>query len=467
MKLIKIYKLGCLFFLAAILAGGSCNKRDQYLDVKSSNTEVVPSSVSDYQAILDYANVMNASYPLAGLLGCDNYYLPVTTYNSLTAPQNTAYIWASDIWQGMGSGDWNAAYQTIEYANICLDGLNSLTGDTASSSSYNNVKGSALFFRAFAFYNLATIFCKPYISSSASTDLGIVLRVSSDANVKYPRSTVSETYNQIINDLKASIPLLPATPVNVTRPCVGAANALLAKVYLDMADYSDALTYSSDVIASNGDLLDFNNSTLVNPASGVSFPSVPNQNPEIIFFAESIGYGTLWPYGSGIVDSNLYNSYTPNDLRQAAFYLLNGSQATFIGSYDSYGFYNFSGIASNEVYLIQAECNARLGNTSAAMTGLNLLLSKRFITGTYQQLSAPSADSALTLILHERRKELPFTANIRWQDLRRLNLTSQYETTLTRNENGQVYTLAPNDPKYVYPIPDDEIQLTGIQQNSR
>jgi starch-binding outer membrane protein, SusD/RagB family len=450
--------------VAMIVVGIGCQKEKDFLNAKSSNSAVIPSTVSDYQAILDYTQVMNSNYSVLGLLGCDNYYLSGAVYNSLSGPKSTAYIWATDIWQGQPAPDWDYEYQVVSYANVCLDGLKTATLDT-NGVSYDNVEGSALFYRAFAFYNIATLFCKAYDSTTAGTDLGIPLVLTSDVNAKTTRATVQQTYAQIIGDLKTAVGLLPETPANLTRPSSVAANALLAKVYLAMGDYPDAENYANQALSQDGNLLNFNSST-VSPGSYFPFPIQPASNPEIIFFAEGDGYGTVYPLGNGIIDSNLYASYNVDDLRKSVFYVVYNGNVQFSGSYDGYGDYNFSGIATNEIYLIRAECNARLGNTGTAMSDLNALLLNRYVTGTYTPLTISNADSALTIILTERRKELPLTANVRWEDLRRLG-SSPYAVTLTRVVNGTTYTLSPNDPRYVYPIPDNEIQLTGIQQNSR
>tara|TARA_R110002033_G_scaffold36621_1_gene75228 strand:+ start:3737 stop:3916 length:180 start_codon:yes stop_codon:yes gene_type:complete len=55
---------------------------------------------------------------------------------------------------------------------------------------------------------------------------------------------------------------------------------------------------------------------------------------------------------------------------------------------------------------------------------------------------------------------------LRWQDIRRLNKEGA-GITLTRTLKGENYTLPPNDPRYIFPIPDDEIALSGIKQNVR
>ncbi len=70
-------------------------------------------------------------------------------------------------------------------------------------------------------------------------------------------------------------------------------------------------------------------------------------------------------------------------------------------------------------------------------------------------------------ILEERRKELPFTGQLRWEDLRRLNKDQRFAKILVRTIAGNEYQLLPNSKRYVFPIPDIEIELSGIPQNER
>ncbi len=101
-----------------------------------------------------------------------------------------------------------------------------------------------------------------------------------------------------------------------------------------------------------------------------------------------------------------------------------------------------------------------------AMEDLNTLLKQRF-TAPYRDLTAADADDALIQILQERRKELPYTAQLRWEDLRRLNKDTRFAKELQRTYNGITYSLVPNDKRYTFPIPDLEIQLYGMPQNER
>ena len=101
------------------------------------------------------------------------------------------------------------------------------------------------------------------------------------------------------------------------------------------------------------------------------------------------------------------------------------------------------------------------------MADLNAVLIKRWKTGTYVNATAASADIALKLILSEKRKELAFSGSNRWEELRRLNDDPVLAVALKRVVNGVEYTLAPASIRYVLPIPDNEIRLSGIPQNQR
>lgn len=470
----KIFnKTMALLCVIVIIFLFSCKKQDEFLDIKRSNTDVVPTTIADFQGITDDINTMNLNFPSFAYCGIDNFYIPDAILPSFDAAQIASYLWNADIYQGSTTSfgsDWNTVYKGIECTNIALDGLAKIKDPGNDLVAYNTAKGSALFFRSYMFYFLSQLYCRAYDSSSAATDLGIVLRTTSDINVKSVRSTVKETYSQIIEDLKTAITLLPDLPAFTMRPSKASAYGALAKVYLSAGDYADALIYVNKSLAIFSTLLDYNSST-VNPAAAFPFPVYP-VNPEIILFAYSQqGEGAAFVSSStsarAIIDTVFYNSYDNNDLRKTLFYNNQGNgKVTYRGTYSG-TFYSFSGIATNELLLIRAECNARVGNLQTALADLNLLLSKRYKSNTYVPFSTTDGFVLLTKILQERRKELPFTGQLRWEDLRRLNKDPRFAITLKRVYNGVTYTLPPNDLRYTYPIPLSEIVLSGIQQNPR
>lgn len=446
--------------LALLLTQLSCNK---YLDAKPNKALVTPNTIQDLQGLLDYFPYMDNQCSDEGEVASDNYYMTDNQYAALAADrERNAYLWKSDIWTGWSPTDWQNEYTIVYNANIVLNNIQNIIRNSTNAAAWDNCKGSALMFRGKAFYEIAQIWTKAYDSTTANTDLGIPLRLTSDFNAKSIRSNVATTYAQIISDLKASIPLLPNMPVFPYRPSKCAAYGELARTYLAMRDYYDAGLYADSCLQINNKLLDYNT---LDPNSFFSFTSVRFSNPEDIMHTICVdANGQILPWSANI-DTSLYRSYDTNDLRKTIFFTKN-SDGTFFykGTYEGAGSaLNYNGIATDEMYLIRAECYSRNGNIQSAMNDLNTLLAKRWKTGTFIPFNANNATDALNTILTERRKELVFRT-LRFTDLKRLNKEGA-NITLKRIINGQIYTLRPNDPRYALPIPEDVIQISGMQQN--
>lgn len=449
----KIFKL---IFLCTVILLFSCKK--SWLDVKPRDSQVVPTTIADAQALLDDNGNINILY--AGEeLSSDDYQLEYTTWLGIpVAGYRNYYIWASDIWEGVVASDWSGYYKQVFNANVALDALRKVRPNATNNLSYNTAKGHSLFIRGLAHYNLSNSFGQPYASQTADAALGIPLRLGSDVNDIATRSSVAKTYQQIISDLKESVALLPNTPVFTTRPSKTAAYALLARVYLQMGDYGNAELYADSCLQIKNSLIDFNALSLTSTAP------IVRDNIETIYYLDLQNAHNLRP-GNLIVPSNIYQFYQTSDLRKDIyFYTLNGKltrKASYTGTTGAFG-----GLAVDEQYLIRAEARARLGRTAGAMGDLNTLLVKRFKTGTFIPLVAANADAALSIILNERRKELIYRG-LRWSDLRRLNLDPRFAVTLTRTLNGITYILPPNDKRFTFPIPEIEIRAYGMPQNER
>jgi starch-binding outer membrane protein, SusD/RagB family len=455
-------------YLAVLLvlgqSGGACHKQ-AFLDKKPSTNLLVPATFTDFQELLDNTQVMGIT-PVLGEMSTDNFYLNHSFWQSLDIREYNAYIWARDLYEGQGLvPDWDIPYSQVFYANVVLEGLEKITPDSSSQIQWNELEGEALFTRAFAFYNLAELFAPPYDSLTAVSDPGIPLRDTADINVKSVRATVQQTYAQLLGDLRIAVNLLPAAiPVNnLNRPSRLAALALLARIYLSLGDYTDAGNYANSVLQVYSRLVDYN--TL---DTGANFP-VSNNMPEILYQSNFLSVTDVLAgliYTDCLVDTTLLAAYAPNDLRRPVYYKqLSGNSYYLKGSYAG-TIFPFSGLATDELYLIRAECSARARLTGNALTDLDSLMSHRLLTGTFTGYSIADAAAALDTILVERRKELAFRG-IRWSDLRRLNKEGR-NITLTRNLNGTIYTLMPNSNLYTLPIPPDVLSFNpGMQQNPR
>lgn len=448
----------CVYLILILCSVTSCKK--DWLDKKRNIALIVPTTLSDMRLLLNNNMVVNQGCIGIAEFSSDNYYFVDANYQALLDFQKAATTWQQQIFTNVTQvNEWNIAYQQVLYANVILEGLLKIDRNTGNQVEYDDIKGGALFLRARAFYYLAQNFSKPYDEQTAGADPGIPLRLISDVNAPTTRSTNQQTYQQIEGDLTNALGLVKPTQVLKTDASKQAVNGMLARYYLSIGKYDKAFSCADNCLKVYSTLLDYNT---IKPAATYSFVQF---NDDVIFHeVMNMNYGAFSTTGS--VDTLLYQSYDNNDLRRSLYY-----KARTDGTMRYWGSYvgntiPFTGIATDEILLTRAECYARRGNADAAMADLNTLLMKRFKTGTFQPLTATNADEALAIVLSERRKELVYRG-VRWIDLRRLNKDARFAITLSRKENGQIYTLPPNDPRYTLPIPDYIINQTGIAQNAR
>jgi starch-binding outer membrane protein, SusD/RagB family len=449
-----------LFFTGMILFGmliASCKK--EWLEKKSDQSLLIPSTLEDCQLLINNSDKLNLREPALDEIGTDIYYTPYESWIYLSENDRNAYVWAPRIYSGYDDATWQYEYEKIFFSNAVLNTLDKIGRNDANSSRWDILRGAALFFRASGHYNLVSLFAKPYDPATSQTDAGVPLRTSPDVNEKVSRGNVKQVYQQIIADLKEAVELLPAAVEYLTRPSKAACYGLLADISLNMGQFADSRTYAGAALNIYSTLLDFNN---FDAASNVPFTRF---NQEVIFHSNELSYGII-SSGTTYIDTLLYASYDNNDLRKVLYFRDRVTGYTFKGSYNQGSYAFFSGIATDELYLVRAEAAARLNDVGPAMTDLNTLLVKRWKAGTYTDLTANSPAEALTIILTERKKELIFRGR-RWNDLRRLNKEPAFAITLQRKLNGQAYILPPGDPRYVLPIPDKEIRLSGLEQNKR
>lgn len=445
-----------LLMTAAVITG--CGK-SSFLDKKPDTRLVVPTTLADFQALLDDQSVMQET-PELGELSTDDYYVTYTSWqNFKNAKSQNAYLWAEDIYNGQKLiPDWDDPYQQVFYANVVLEGMKNVSANDPNRQQWNVVWGSAYFIRAYAFYNLSQVFAPVYDSATAGDDMGIPIPIKPDVNVKYVRASVKDTYTQILSDLGEADSLLQSTTVNMNylnRPSRPAVQALLARIYLSVGAYNQARTSANISLQLYDSLIMYSTDITI----GSNAP-IKQKNPETLY--QSVLLSTSEVLGGllksiSIVDSNLYALYRDGDLRKKVFYRVSmfTNVPTLKGSYNGNTFC-FSGLAEDEVYLIRAECAARVGDKVAALADLNHLLQHRW-DSTFVPVTALTADDAVDSILLERRKELAFRG-LRWSDLRRLN-ERDANITLYHGLNGQVHRLSAKSPNYVLPIPPDVLQF--------
>lgn len=445
-----------LYLLLLLCLGTGC---ESFLDEKPNKQQVVPSTLTDLQALLDNYPVLNHSDPSAGEVSSDDYYLTDSDWAGLWEDEERRmYTWQPDRLFLLGSNEWFYAYRPVYTANTVLEGITRLERTPSNQAVWDNIKGQALFIRARSFLQVATIWAQAYDANTASTDLGIPLRLNTDFDEKSKRASLKDTYSRIDSDLQEAATLLSQVQVHPVRPSRAAAYALLARTHLYMRQFEQAASYANAALGLQNTLLDFNNLSLT-----ATFP-IPQANREVLYRSVNWYAGAL-EMGRAKIVPTLYESYTPDDLRREVFYQSNGDGTySFRGSYDGNSSL-FSGISTNEVYLTLSEALARQGDLEQAMNVLNTLLVTRWKTGTFSPYAAATTAEAMQIILSERRKELPMRG-LRWMDIKRLNKEGA-NIGLSRTVNGETYTLPPNDMRFALPIPQDVIELSGMPQNPR
>lgn len=432
---------------------------EDYLAEKPSSSLAIPSSVRDFQALIDYQARMNEYYPESGDIAADYYYLTETDWGARSDHARDTYVWKADV---DSEQDWAVCYEKIFYANVVLEGIDDALLDGLGEPDRQQAKGAALFIRGWTYYHLSQLFVPQYRRDEESSGYGLPLRFTPDINAPTERSTVGDTYRQIEADLKQAAQLLPERAALATRPSKAAAYAALARLYLTMGRYDDALEASDSCLAIQSELMDYN--TLdANQAN-----SFAELNPEVIFNAMLSGLSGVHAAARARVDTVLYSSYDEDDLRRYLFFDTRADGSLqFKGSYYGNIHSVFAGLAVDEVYLIKAESLIRTRRREDGVRILDELLARRWQTGTYVARQVATDEQALRMVLEEREKELVFRGGIRWSDLRRLNAAGFLVTTLKRTLGGVDYLLEANDPRYTFLIPSSVIGQNNIVQNLR
>src|SRR5437879_3471203 len=149
------------------------------------------------------------------------------------------YIFNSTEWP---MGDmWGSAYWNINRANTVLDRVPAITMDPTLRDRLLN---EARFLRANSYFNLVRSFGDvPLLEHEVKSLDGI--RVS--------RAAAADVYALIVSDLQQAAAGLPPsyTGSDIGRVTSGAAQAMLAKVYLTRQDWANAAQTAGQLIATN------------------------------------------------------------------------------------------------------------------------------------------------------------------------------------------------------------------------
>lgn len=447
-----------------------CN---DYLDIKPKG-EKIPTTVSDYETLLNYESVQKVSDTYPAYL-TDDVFLPDVAEGTATPGLNSVdqsirnlYLFKKEVFgDAQDDGFWFASYNRIYYYNTVIDNI--MDADGSDEQQKLSIRAEALISRALEYLYLVNGYAKYYDVRTAESDPGVPLILDEDISKKnLVRASVKDVYAQIQSDLQTALPNLPMQAKgNAFRASKAAGYGVLAKMYLYMGNYAEALKAANEVLEINNSLLDLKKYAVVKPQSSIGRTNVPQDidNPENIYikFAPYVYGLSSKVFGS----DELISLFSEDDMRLQVYFTKNFRNIPT----DKYVWAPYLranlAVSSPEIYLIAAECEAREGSIERAIALINKLRDNRIKNNT--DIVATDRNDALQKVLEERRRELAMSGMVRYIDLKRLNQESQFAKTVTHVTGEGTFSLEPNSPLYVLPIPAKVMRFNknSMQQNER
>ncbi|MCD0466073.1 RagB/SusD family nutrient uptake outer membrane protein [Flavobacterium sp. ENC] len=449
-KYIKITSF--LFLFAAALS--SCST--DFLDVVPQGSQLAVST-NDYNLLMNYRNFYYyeaGSAMQAPIWMGDEISANESDLNSNNILAQRLFKWEDVIYQPSDDSFSTNRDLTLGLSNIyvCNKIINEVMTSTEGTDAQKRaLRAEAMATRAFENFLMTNLYTKPYAAATASTDLGFPVITSAEVTAtSFERGTVQQTYDFIINDLTQAIADLPLKNTIRTRMSKPAAEGLLGKVYLFMGKYTEALPYLNAAFAdlqssSDGPRLydynvEFSDGGSFLPIDSYAGPNSPgnNKNDLTESVLSKVCYNTYAGNGPGINGSTLSAEtaalYLSSDLR------LNLYSPTYqYGDANPYGRlrkyaaqYTRFGLELSELYLLRAECKARLNDLSGAIDDVEMLRNNRMPVADAAVPSniAGNQTALIKFILEERIREFA-NEGYRWFDMRRLSVDANTELAAT------------------------------------
>ena len=381
---------------------------------------------------------------------------------------------------------WLWLYTAANYTNVVIKLVDEYTQDPEEMR--RRIKGESQFLRGAYYYLLNNLYAKPYVKETASTDLGVTLKITEYVeDIYYERTSNANVYKQIVTDLKnAADNLAGIKQKTIYRVNEAAARTLLSRVYLYMGEWQACLDECNKVLALGCPLWDLNDFKVTTNENTRDF-ILSSASPEIFFtqggsIVSLIMESNSEPSATYCVSDELarlffkYEGDGLTDLRSTTYlkaltgvhsgnYYMRKSKAAQPDAFDAFI------VRTAEVYLNKAEAEAMLDKPAEAIGTLTTLMEHRFKDGQIPDITALAGENLIKFIREERRRELSFECH-RWFDLRRYAVSPKYPETKSISHDmysldvypGEVLktlTLEPygEDGAWVLPIPMFEIEF--------
>ncbi len=358
---------------------------------------------------------------------------------------------------------WEYGYKVVNNATKILLGVNNLLEDQNTTDSdkdlLNQYKAEAFGIRAFTYFHMVNIYGLPYgVDNNPHGGLVLMDKVAIEPEENVSRSSVNDTYTQILSDIKNSLDTYKLTEEKgdefYFNPA--AVYALSARVKLYMKDYDGAII-DADASIELKDSKELSNEDYIamwsnlKPSEEDIFTIAKTEDDNLSANSLNTLYGS---YGAKVSDA-LLADFDSTDMRLDLF--SGNHPKKYDGIAASKATSNIPQFRVSEMKLIVAEAEAMNEQILKSQEAL-LYTAKRDSAITAITDLPNTKEELLAFIAKERKREL-FAEGHRYYDARRTG-----EKISVANGKYVDFDIQ----KFVFPIPSDEIN-SGFkcEQNDR
>ncbi len=379
---------------------------------------------------------------------------------------------------------WRMNYRIISNANSILANIDDMPA--ADENFRQNVKAQALALRAYGYYNLALRFQHTYSLDPDAPGVPIYTEPTQEGK---GRSSLSEVYDRIIDDLETAITLFEEYPFSrrhISHLNLNVAHGIRAQVALEMEDWTNAANHA--LAARDGMSLNsrsqyasgFDNHTQMNWIWGLEVNDEQSTIYRSWFAHMDMTIDGYAPFSPKVTFNLLYDKMQDGDIRKELIdpdadfttedwwfgYSEDGDGNPIVDTRFSYANLKFSAhgdkefaadyvmMRPEEMLLIEAEARARLGQDGQAQGLIGDLRAVR-----YDHTPDPvnlTGDALIEEIILERRFEL-WGEGRRFFDIRRLQIPLDRTGGNHVPANALFLELPANSNRFIYRIPISEI----------
>lgn len=496
-----INKFGVALF-AAVLVTSACKK--DYLETSPtddvSGDVVFETTQGGYVALNGTIRTMYTSLTNHANFGQKSYDLTSDLMGEDMVVHKAGYGWFNNEYNytefaratGGSRSDrtWFYYYRLINNANLIIQKIDGATGPESDKA---NLKGQALAIRANSYFNLINFFQQSYKGNESKPGVPIYTEPTSQGN---PRGTVQQVYDQIISDLNEAEKLLQGTTRrHKSHLDVKTVQGIHARVALIMENWADAAKYAA--LAKEGVPLmsaaEYTTNGFNTLSNGEWLWGLEVNGEQATIFASfwshmdvtTGGYADLGTQKK--ITKALYDKIPDSDVRKKNFVALDDPRASndfpplnqvkFHVPQPGNWAADYVLMRASEMYLIEAEAAQRSGDDAKASALLETLVKNR---NPEFSTAGLSGQALLDEILLQRRIEL-WGEGFSIFDIKRLG-KGLNRPLGDGNHNGwdllpgegmnfpvSTVTLPHEDPKFLFRIPQDELNannaLTQQDQN--